>query len=141
MGGILSFSFISLMSLSKYIYMFIYIIYIYIYIYINIYINIYLYLYIYTLSLQTSIYKSLFHLMCAIACAHASTCATSLMRVKIEHATSVYDTYCLGIWMKKMKERSETSNWIVHHFSLVFANLSLAWILCFMHDFRIRWKL
>ena len=33
--------------------------------------------------------------------------------------------------MKKMKERSETSNWRVDHFSLIFVNLSLAWNLYF----------
>ena len=35
------------------------------------------------------------------------------------------------IGMKKMKERSETSNWIVDHFLKFFVNLSLAWILYF----------
>ena len=35
------------------------------------------------------------------------------------------------IGMKKMKERSETSNWIVDHFSLIFVNLSLAYLLYF----------
>ena len=35
-----------------------------------------------------------------------------------------------------MKERTKTSNVIVDHFSLTFANFSLAWTS--MHDFRIR---
>ena len=41
------------------------------------------------------------------------------------HATSfiVWD-----IGMKKVKERSKTSNWMVDHFSLTFVNLSLAWM-------------
>ena len=41
---------------------------------------------------------SLIHLTCAIAHAHASTRATSLMRVKKPRATFVYDIYCLGHW-------------------------------------------
>ena len=39
--------------------------------------------------------------MCAIARARASTRYTSLMRVNIARATSVYDTNYLGHWMKK----------------------------------------
>ena len=39
---------------------------------------------------------SLIHLMRAIACVHATTRATSLMYVKIAHATFVYDTCCVG---------------------------------------------
>ena len=44
--------------------------------------------------------------MRAIARAHASTRYTSLMRVNIARATSVYDTYYLEHWMKKMKEQN-----------------------------------
>ena len=47
---------------------------------------------------------SLIHLMRAIARAHANIRATSLMRIKITRATSVYDTQCLGRWNAKMKE-------------------------------------
>ena len=50
---------------------------------------------------------SLFHLMCETAHAHASSHATSLMRVKDN-------------------ERTEKSNLIVDHFSLTFLNFSLA---------------
>ena len=54
----------------------------------------------YSKSLLTGIsanstFSSLLHLMCVIALAHACTCATGLIHVKIAHATSVYDTYCL----------------------------------------------
>ena len=36
-----------------------------------------------------------------------------------------YDTYCLGHWNEE-NERTETSNWMADHFSLIFINLSLA---------------
>ena len=44
--------------------------------------------------------------MRAIARAHASTRATSLMRVKnsMRH-TSAYGTYCLGHWKKEANQR------------------------------------
>ena len=44
--------------------------------------------------------------MRAIARAYASTRATSLMRVNIACVTSVYDTYYLEHWIKKMKEQN-----------------------------------
>ena len=66
-------------------------------------------------------FSSPLHLMCAITRAYASTRVTSLMRVKKKvRPTSLYDTYCLDIVMKKIKERSKISNWIVNHFSLIF---------------------
>ena len=40
----------------------------------------------------------------------------------------------LFVWdigAKNMKETTKTSSWIVDHFSLTFANLSLAWMLYF----------
>ena len=63
--------------------------------------------------------------MCAIASVHASTHATSLMRVK--------NSMChLGLWhllsetMEQKIEGIKTSNLIVVHFSLTFVTLSLA---------------
>ena len=44
----------------------------------------------------------------------------------MERATYVFDTYCLGHWKEKMKERIKTSNLIADHFFLTFVNLSLA---------------
>ena len=61
--------------------------------------------------------------MRAMARVHASTRYTSLMRVNIARATSVYDTYYLGHWIKKMKEQKIKLK--VDHFSLTFVNLSL----------------
>ena len=63
------------------------------------------------------------HLMCAIAHAHTSTCATSLMHVKIAHATSLFDTYCLGHWNEENKRKTKASTLTVDHFSLTFVNL------------------
>ena len=68
---------------------------------------------------------------------HASTCATSLMDIK--NSTVV-------LWdneMKKMKQRSKASNWMIDRFSLIFVILSFAWMLYFhvLYDFRIREKL
>ena len=45
------------------------------------------------------------HLMCAIARAHASRCAMSLMRVKIAHVTSLFDTYSLGHLNEEKKKQ------------------------------------
>ena len=80
---------------------------------------------------------SLLHLMCAIARAHASTCATSLMGIK-NSALVLWDNE-----MKKMKQRSQASNWMIDRFSLIFVILSFAWMLYFhvLYDFRIREKL
>ena len=63
--------------------------------------------------------------MCAIALAHVNTCVNSLMRVK--NKTRHFCLWYLWKWMKEQK----TSRLIVDHFSLTFANLSLAWMLYF----------
>ena len=44
--------------------------------------------------------------MRAISRAHASTRATSFMRVNVARIISVYDTYYLGHWMKKLKKQN-----------------------------------
>ena len=78
----------------------------------------------------------LLHLMCAILRAHASTRATSLMRVK--NSTHHLCFVTLVVWdigMKKIKEKTKTSNLIVDHFSLNFVNffkLSLNVVLPYM---------
>ena len=72
----------------------------------------------------------LLDLMREIVRTHASTRATSLMRVKRAHATYVYDTYCLRHWNKE-NERPIKSNLIADQFSLTFVNLSLAWMFYF----------
>ena len=69
------------------------------------------------------------HFMRAIARAYASTRATGLMRVNIACVTSVYDTYYLEHWIKKMKEQNIRLN--IWSFSLNFVNLSLIWMLYF----------
>ena len=76
-----------------------------------------------------------------IACTHASTRTTSLMHVKNSmHQLFMTLIFC-NTGMKKMKEKSETSIWIVDHFSLTFVNLLLAWMLYYrMYDCRIRGK-
>ena len=56
--------------------------------------------------------------MCETAHAHASTHATSLMRVK-------NSMHHLCLWNEE-NERTEKSNLIVDHFSLTFLNSSLA---------------
>ena len=48
---------------------------------------------------------------------------------KIVCATSAYYTFCWGHWNEEMKERPKTLNWVVDYFSLMFVNLSLAWML------------
>ena len=60
---------------------------------------------------------SILHLMHAIARAHASTRATTSMRVNISTRQFCYDTYCLAQW----KEENERKNK-----NLCFVNLSLA---------------
>ena len=50
------------------------------------------------------------HLMCAIARAHASRCAMSLMRVKIAHVTSLFDTYSLGHLNEEKKRKNKNIN-------------------------------
>ena len=63
---------------------------------------------------------SLFYLMCAIAHAHASTCVC-LMCVKNSRGHFYVWHLLFGMLsMKKMKERSKSSNWIVDHLSLTF---------------------
>ena len=67
------------------------------------------------------------HLIRTITRTHNTTRATSLMCVKNSTGT-------LTVWstaMKKMKERTKTSNLIVNHFSLILVNLLLAWMLYF----------
>ena len=59
---------------------------------------------------------SLLHLMHVITRAHASTCTTILMHVKIAQVISVYQTYCLESGMKKIKQKTKTSNLMVDHF-------------------------
>ena len=78
-----------------------------------------------------NLYVSLLHLMRAIVHAHARTCTTSLMRVKNCMCHLFVILIVWDIWIKKMKERSETSNWIVDHFSFIFVNLLLTWNLYF----------
>ena len=70
---------------------------------------------------------SLLHLMRAIASAHASTRATSLMRVKnsMRHSLRLMTLIIWDIGTKKMKERTKTSNLTVDHFSLTFVSLML----------------
>ena len=71
-------------------------------------------------------FSSPLHLMCAIVRPHASTRVTSLMRVKKKYVPLLF--MALIVWdivMKKIKERSKTSNWIVNHFSLIFC-----WLEC-----------
>ena len=81
-------------------------------------------------------------LMHAIACAHTSTCATSLMCKKWHVPLLSMTLIVWGIAMKKMKQRTKASNWIIVHFSLIFVILSFAWMLYFhvLYDFRIREK-
>ena len=50
---------------------------------------------------------------------------------KIACITSVYDTYCLGHWNEENTGNKKTSDWIVDHFSLIFVNLLLAWMMNF----------
>ena len=45
---------------------------------------------------------------------------------KIAHATYVYDTYHLGHWNEKMREKTKTTNLIADHFSLTLVNFLLA---------------
>ena len=61
---------------------------------------------------------------------HASIHTTSLMHVKNNMFTFVYDAYCLGHWNKE-NARTKTSNRTFDHFTLSFVNLSLTWILYF----------
>ena len=69
---------------------------------------------------------SLLHLMCANACTHASTRTISLMHVK--NSRLLFMTPVVWyIEMKKMKERTKTSNWTVDNFSLTFVILH-AWL-------------
>ena len=53
--------------------------------------------------------SNLLHLMHVIAHTHmhASTCATSLMHVKIACTTSVYNTYCLGHWSEQNQRKTK----------------------------------
>ena len=85
--------------------------------------------------------NSLLHLMCAITHTHTSTCTTSLMHLKNSKCHSHLWLIVWVIGMKKMKERSETSNWIVDHFSLMFVNILLAWILHFHAWLQNKWKI
>ena len=71
--------------------------------------------------------SSLLHLMHA----HASTLATSLIRVKNNSPILLITLVVWNIGMKKMKERSKTSNWTVNHFFSTFVNPLLAWMLNF----------
>ena len=63
--------------------------------------------------------------------AHASTLATSLIRVKNNSPILFITLVVWNIGMKKMKERSKTSNWTVSHFFSTFVNPLLAWMLYF----------
>ena len=65
-----------------------------------------------------------------IACANASRCNTSLMHVKNSRCHFCLWKFVWHIGTKKMKQRAKTSNLIADHFSLIFANLSLVWMLC-----------
>ena len=80
---------------------------------------------------------SLLHLMRAIA--HASTRATSLMRVK-NSTCHLRLWYSLSAKMQQRKWRTITSNLIVDHFSSTFVKLSLAWILHFYKWFYYKGK-
>ena len=48
------------------------------------------------------------------------------MRVKIAHATSANDTYCLGHWKEKNEKKKKHPILSVDNFSLIFVYLSLA---------------
>ena len=62
---------------------------------------------------------------------------------KITCTTAVYIT--LIVWdivMKKIKERTKTSNWILGQFSLSFVSKpSLTWMLYFHVRFQNKWKI
>ena len=51
--------------------------------------------------------------MRAISRAHASTRATSFMRVNVARVISVYDTYYLGYWMKKLKKTEHQIEYLI----------------------------
>ena len=77
--------------------------------------------------------------VCNCTCS-TSTHATSLMFLK--NITSLLFIIPI-VWhtgMKKMKERTKTSHWIVDHFSLTFVNLLITSMLNLNVDFRIRGK-
>ena len=79
--------------------------------------------------------SSLLHLMHA----HASTLATSLIRVKNNSPILLITLVVWNIGMKKMKERSKTSNWTVNHFFSTFVNPLLAWMLNFYVWLQSNW--
>lgn len=72
---------------------------------------------------------SLLHLIRAMAHGHASTQASSLMCVKIAPAISVYHTFCLQHWNGKNEKKTKNIKFNSDHFSLIFSNLSLTWML------------
>ena len=84
-----------------------------------------------TLWTEQEVGGSLLHLMLAMHALMPVHSPLVWCVYKIAHATSVYDIYGLEHWKEENETKSKNIDWIVDHFSLTFANLTLAWMLCF----------